>query len=331
VTATSAWVEGLRRVRRAPALVAGVWLVTVAVTVPPAVVLHDAVRDHLGSSVEADAAADGANWMWMEEFNASDEPLARTLRPDVIGFAPVLDNTSALADAAARPTVVVIAGSVFLLLLTFLSGGLIDRLARDRALHPHGFFAACGGLWFRMLRLSVVSAIIYAAVFGSLHPWLFDGVFRSLTQDTTVERTAFIVRGGLYVVLCAVIAACSMVFDYAKVRLVVEDRRSVLAAIAASVRFIRRHPGAAAGVYSMNVASVLVVLIIYAAIAPGAGAAGWPMWGAFVVSQAFIAARLAVKLTFWASEAALFQSRLAHAGFVRRPLARWPDPAAISA
>ena len=331
MTAIAAWLEGLRRVRRGPALVAGVWLLTIAVAVPPSLALRASITDHLGASLEADAAADHVNWIWMQEFNASSEPLARTLRPDVIGFAPVVDNASALADAATPPAVVVIAGTVYLLLLTFLSGGLIDRLARNRPLESYGFFAACGGLWFRMLRLYAVSAVFYGAVFASLHPWLFDSVFRSLTRDTTVERTAFFVRAGLYLVLSAVIAACSLVFDFAKVRLVVEDRRSVLASIASAIRFIRRNPGAAIGVYATNVATFLGVLAVYAAVAPGAGGAGWSMWGAFVVSQAFIAARVAVKLAFWASEAALFQSRLAHAGFVRRPLACWPDPAAITA
>jgi hypothetical protein len=36
-----------------------------------------------------------------------------------------------------------------------------------------------------------------------------------------------------------------------------------------------------------------------------------------------------VKLAFWSSETALFQSRLAHAGYVARPAEVWPEsPAA---
>jgi hypothetical protein len=38
-----------------------------------------------------------------------------------------------------------------------------------------------------------------------------------------------------------------------------------------------------------------------------------------------------VKLVFWASETALFQSRLAHAGYVARPLPTWPDSPAADA
>ena len=55
------------------------------------------------------------------------------------------------------------------------------------------------------------------------------------------------------------------------------------------------------------------------------------MWAAFAIGQAYILARLWVKLLFWASETALFQSRLAHAGYVARPEPAWPDSPAADA
>jgi hypothetical protein len=321
------WLDGLGRVRRAPALVCGLWLTALAVTIPPALVLRASISAHLGSSVEANAAADGVNWDWMQEFRSSEQPLATTLRPDVIGFATVLDNASAMADMNTRPQVVILSSAVYVLLLIFLSGGMIDRLARDRAVRAHGFFSACGGLAFRVFRLSVIAGLVYAALFGSVHAWLLDDVFRNTTRNLSVERTAFLVRIVLYVVFFLVVGAFNMLFDYAKVRLVVEDRRSVVAAM----RFIRVQPRFAAGVYAMNVVSFGVVLGVYALVAPGAGSSGWPIWGAFIVGQAYIATRQAVKLLFWASETAAFQSRLAHAGFVRRRMPQWPESASVEA
>jgi hypothetical protein len=329
MTARRVWLEGARRVWRAPALLIGLWLATVGVAVAPSVALGEAIKDHLGSSLEADAAADGVNSRWMQEFRSSDQTLAPTLGPNVIGFAAVLDNAGALADGLPRPWIVVACGAVYLFLLTFLSSGLIDRLARDRPLHAYGFFAACGGFWFRMLRLTALSGVFYLAIFESLQPWLLSSVYRSLTRNMTVEREAFVVRVAAYVVLLLAIGACSLVFDYARIRLVVEDRRSALGSLAAAIRFVARHPGTALATYALNVLAVGVVIAAYAAAAPGAGRGGWLTWAAFAVGQAFIIARLAVKLMFWSSGAALFQSQLAHAGFVRRPVPEWPDPAAI--
>ena len=59
--------------------------------------------------------------------------------------------------------------------------------------------------------------------------------------------------------------------------------------------------------------------MIYALVAPGGGGAGSSMWMAFAIGQLYVLARLWVKLVFWASETALFQSQLAHAGYVNRP------------
>ena len=85
--------------------------------------------------------------------------------------------------------------------------------------------------FFRFLRLAIVMFAVYGLLFGYLHPWLFDRVYPRLIRDVNVERTAFFIRAGLYLVFGLVLGACNLVFDYAKVRAVVEDRRSALGAL----------------------------------------------------------------------------------------------------
>ena len=84
-----AWTNGLGRVLRAPALVLVLWICSLAITIPPAIALNDAIGRHLGSSMEADAALDGTNYDWLQEFRAQASSLGRSLRTDVIGFAAV--------------------------------------------------------------------------------------------------------------------------------------------------------------------------------------------------------------------------------------------------
>jgi hypothetical protein len=50
-----------------------------------------------------------------------------------------------------------------------------------------------------------------------------------------------------------------------------------------------------------------------------------------MIGQVYVLGRLWVKLVFWASETALFQSRLAHAGFVARAEPVWPESPAADA
>ena len=42
--------------------------------------------------------------------------------------------------------------------------------------------------------------LVYAFLFGAVHPWLFDRLYPRLTHEVTVERTAFFVRVALYLV-----------------------------------------------------------------------------------------------------------------------------------
>jgi hypothetical protein len=75
----------------------------------------------------------------------------------------------------------------------------------------------------------------------------------------------------------------------------------------------------------------VIVTALYGVIAPGAGSSGLTMWAAFAIGQLYVLARLWVKLMFWASETALFQGRLAHAGYVAAPQPTWPDSPAAEA
>ena len=69
-----------------------------------------------------------------------------------------------------------------------------------------------------------------------------------------------------------------MIFDYAKVRAVVEDRRSMLSAIGAAAGFIRRNAGAAVMLFLLNFGAFALTIGVYALVAPGAGRAGLMMW-----------------------------------------------------
>ncbi len=315
----------MRRVNRAPAILMAVWVLTVLVTLPLALALRGMLADHLGRSLSADTAASGVNYDWMQEFADQAAGLGVTFKPTIIGVGAVLDNLSAFIDNTTRPVVITGAASAYLILWIFVAGGIIDRFARDRATRAHGFFSACGVFFFRFLRLAVIQWLVYAFLFVYMHAWLFDRLFQRITHEVNVERTAFLVRVALYGVFGILVSACTIIFDYAKVRAVVEDRRSMLGAIGAAVGFIRRNYAAAVGLFIVNFAMFAVVIAIYALIAPGAGGAGLSIWIGFTIGQAYIAARLWVKLLFWASETALFQSRLAHAGYVARPEPTWPE------
>jgi hypothetical protein len=317
--------DGMRRVAAAPAVWFGVFVLTFLLALPLGLVLRGMIGESLGVSLAADTAASGVNADWWSTFSSQASGLGVTFTPRIIGFGAVLSNISAVLDARPQALVVTAAAAAYLLLWTFLSGGILDRYARNRPLRTAAFFSACGVYFFRFLRLAVFAGAGYLFLFGPFHRWLFDGLYAWATRDWTVERNAFFLRLALYAVFGGAVISFNLWLDYAKVRAVVEDRRSMIGALAAACRFIGRNPARTAGLYVADAVLFLAVVAVYAAVASDAGGTGWQMWAAFAVSECYLLARIWVKLVFCASEVSLFQALLAHAGYAAAPLPVWPE------
>jgi hypothetical protein len=325
----TSFLDGLKRTVSAPAVLIGVFLVTFAMTVPLALTVRGMLQDHLGASLAAHDAADGANYDWWQEFMSQAAGLGTTFTPAVVGFAAVLDNVSGVLDGEGQIAPVAGALGAYLIVWTFIVGGVIDRYARQRPTRSHGFFAASGVFFMRFSRLAVIAGLVYWFLFRYVHTWLFDNWLGAATRDLDIERQAFAWRVLMYAIFGVLLVAANTLFDYAKIRAVVEDRRSMLGALTASGRFITRNPVRVFGLYAVNALLFLAVIGIWALVAPAAGRAGVAMWLAFGVAQLYVIARLLVKLHVLASQTALFQASLAHATYTAVPQPVWPEsPAA---
>jgi hypothetical protein len=325
----SSWRDGLRRVAAAPAVIAGMYFITLVAALPLALSLRDTLQDHLGTSLAAGEAADGVNYDWWQEFSGQASGIGTTFTPTIIGFATTLDSVSGLLDRRALSTPIVWALAVYLGAWVFMTGGILDRYARGRRIGASGFFAASGIFFFRFLRLGVAAGIAYWFLFAYVHEWLFARWSVNVTRDIPVERTVFYWRVLMYAIFIALLAAVTVAFDYAKVRAVVEDRRSMAGALIAALRFIVRNPSRVMGLYAINVVLFLAVVAVWALINQGAGGAGVWMWTGVAVSQGYILLRLIVKLQVLASETALFQRSLAHWGYSAVPIAAKPEPPVV--
>jgi hypothetical protein len=321
----SALADGLRRVARAPAVLAGTFALTLLVALPLSLALRGMIAAHFGPSLAADAAARSADYDWWQEFSAQATGLGTTFVPSIIGFGAVLQNISNLADNAPLATTIAGVTAAWLVLWSFLSGGIIDRVARNRATRARGFFGACGAHFPALIRLGLISLVVYWLVFRWIHPWLFESLFMRATRNIAVEREAFLIRLLLYLVFALVLIAVNVIFDYARVRIVVEDRRSAVGALLAGSRFAGHHTGAVATLYALNAILFLLLVAAYGIVTLVVSPAGRAAWLALVAGEAYILARHYLKLTFYASETAMFQARLAHADYTAAPPVVWPE------
>lgn len=331
MSALAAVRTGIRRVNGAPALLFGVYLTTLLVALPLSLALRGMIETHLGRSLAADAALAQTNHEWWQEFSAQASGLGTTFRPSIVGFGAILENVSNVLDNV--PLAATISGvtAAWLVIWSFLTGGIIDRLARDRKTRSAGFFAACGMHVWRLLRLGVIAALVYYVLFETVHRWIFEDAYEWITRDMDVERAAFLTQLAGYAVFGFLLLFFNVIFDYARIRIVVEDRRSALGALAAAAKFVRRHVRPVAGVYTLDACVYLLAVALYGILAPRAPRDGLSMWGVLIAGQLYILARHYVKLLFYGSQAALFQSALAHAAYTAAPSLVWPESPAAEA
>ena len=313
---------------RAPVLALSMLAATFLLALPLGLVMERSLDAHLGRSLQADAAATGWNTGWAAEYGAQAKGIERTFTYEILGFGGTLAIVSDLIDNVALDPTLTLIAAISIALWVVLSGGLLDRLARGRPVRTAQFFSACAVYAVRFARLAIIIGAAYFALFRWLHPFLFDRVFRHFIRDMTSERDAAMLRIGLYAIFLLALAIVGAVADFAKVRTVVEDRRSMLGAVGASVRFIRRRVFRVAGLFLLNGLAWLVILRLWLSVAP---AAATPAWWAFLITELYLLARVCAKLAFMASEVVFFQGDLAHAQYTAAPEIVWPDAPAAEA
>ncbi len=327
-TAVGALIEGWRRALAAPVLALAVLGLTLATAFPLAIAVSRQVEAQLGSSETAARLLGGWDTDWAGDFESGAQGAGRTLTHEILGFGGTLATLSAIADATGPDPSLVAAILVYAGVWLFVSGGIMDRLARARPVRAAAFFAACGVFVWRFLRLSVVTVSAYALLFLWVHPLLFGSLYPRLIRNSTEEHQAFLVRAALYVVFFALVACLTAIVDFAKVRIVVEDRRSAIGALVAGWRFVVRRAGRVLLLYVLNLVVLAVILRLWLQASPSAAAATWVV---LLVGQLYLLLRVWARLAFVASEIVFFQGELAHAQYAALPEPVWPDSPAAEA
>ena len=270
------------------------------------------------------------NYDWWQEFSAQATGLGTTFVPSIVGFGAVLDN---LEQPARQPADWrhdcrghrCVAGD---LVVPVGRRHRSATRARGRRGAP-GFFAACGTHFWRFARLGLVALLVYDVLFAGVHCMAVRRLYPRLTRNLTVERTAFLIRLGCYAVFGLLLVLCNLVFDYARIRIVVEDRRSAVGACCRSpIRAAQSRRALAVSAERTRLSLPRAALRL---LAPGAPRSGVRMWLTLGLGELYIFLRHYLKLLFYASETAFFQGAVAHASYTAAPAVVWPESPAAEA
>jgi len=306
----AAFADGWGRVLRAPAILFGVFAVTWLVAFPAGRLVEESGRE-LSSGLLG----------LIEGLPTGFYP---TFTPTLLGTERFVRRGYAFLAGGPFDVGLVAAAATTILVWTFLLGGILDRYARRRPTRAQAFFGASGVIFFRFLRLGAIASLGYVVLFGIVHPLFFPTDYPWVSGVNDAAGASPLLTP-LYAVFLLLVGFWSAVVDYARIRAVVEDRRSMLGALLAGWRFVTVHPLQTFGLYLLNAAAFgLLVWIAMMAFTSGMSVVGF-----VAAANFFLLVRLALKLAFFASQTAFFQRSLAHADYTAAPQLLWPEsPAA---
>jgi hypothetical protein len=311
--------DGFRSLRSNWGLVVVVLVTNLALALVVAVPLAFQLEAELEHKGAAGAMMYGFDYDWWSSWSERQQGPAAALAPDILGTGFVLKNLELLlkgwlpgglfasGDPPVPPLLLGL-GIVYMVVQAFLTGGLIGVFRRPRGgwtvrglLHGSGFYFG------RMVRLSLVSLVAVWVAFALHAP--FARFVDRLAREAVSERTAVLLTLGRYALLLAALVLLHMVLSHARVLVVREERLSVLVATLSSLAFCLRRFWSALGQYAAAALAAVLLLGLFALADSSLTVIGFSTQiVAFVLFEAFVAARIAIRLWLLASQLELQQA-----------------------
>ena len=311
VSPIRALIAGMVDVLRAPLLIIGVAVMMVIITAPFAAVLQSRLQESLSVQPQISLNDTEIDPEWWMQFREHARGLEATFTPAVLGFAATLDGISNLLDGKAIPAALILPLVLSILAWSFLWGGVLERFRAGRGLGAGGFIRAGASHFISFVAIAIVAAVINMVLFLTVHRVLFGPVYNALAAPFGDERDLFVARVVLYLIFFTMIGLVSLVADYARVAAVYRSA-SPFALLRISWAFIRAHMTAVMALFVLTGVIFVAITVAYGTleVAGGSAVGGWR---AVAIGQAYVLVRLAIRLTFAASELRLFSANQAAA------------------
>ena len=199
-----------------------------------------------------------------------------------------------------------VVGLVYLTVAIFLNGGVLGIFVRKKEVFSARLFFGSAGQYFgRFVRLfffSVGFLLIVLLVDRGL-----SALLGWISGDSEPLRVTL--RLLRFLVFLFLIFLVQMVFDYAKIETVLEDRRRMLTTGLAAWGFVFRHFGETLGLYYGLGFVGLVFFVVYTVLGRFVGAStSIGIFVLFLWQQLYAFGRVGVRLLFFASQTVLYRT-----------------------
>lgn len=303
--------RGYSKVFQHPLVMLGVWFVLFLYSGFGTLALKEYLEASIGKSVVADSLKHGFDMEWYREFYEGARGLASNFSPTVVGPGPVFDSLENWLEGnwfVFSPSLILFLLG-FYILWSYLVGGILDRYHQS-GVHRKvvDFHTAAARFFPRMLSLAIIPWPVYGLVYGKFEGWLFSRIEQWTRNDIHEWHVMLWTLAG-YLVSLFLIIFTSVVFDYARIITVVDNRWNMFFSIYRGLVFVVLHPMQTLGIYFVLGGCTLTLGAFYAWWSPGVGEHNpLAVLVSFILSQVYMALHIIVKLGFYGCQLALYES-----------------------
>ena len=238
--------------------------------------------------------------------SAMNAKLAGNLDMDFL-FEFLFNNENVIAT---QMSMLLLVPALYWLFGLFLSGGAFSVFASEERYTPSRFWAGAATYFGRFFRLALYSLPVLAVLFCV--QYLELGVQRIIWGKGAYQNIAY--WGGW--TRLGITALCMMlfgaIFDYARIHVVMHDERKMRVSIWEGVKFTFGNFFVAFGLAFIVFLAGAVLLALYNPLANSFSAAnGFIIFLLFLLQQAYMFCRMALKLGLFASATHFYQQRAA--------------------
>lgn len=303
-------IKGFRNTSGLAQMIVLLLVINFAFSLILAVPMYHSLKDSFGSSLAGDRMAEGFDFLWWEEYRDEAQGLEQTFTPSIIGKGAILNNLEGLIQLRVfdLPPVILVFGLLYIILHTFLAGGILSLLKKaDHKFSLRKFFKGAGSHFFRFFLLMLLSWVFFLIISKSVKGGL-DSLLTGMRENGFSEVAPFYWGLVFSAVILFLFLFIQMVFDYARIKVVLDDSGNVLASSVGAFGFVFRHLGSTLGLfYLLFIAQIAftMIYILVQGIIPQASFAGVVL--GFFVQQVFIFGLIGIRCWLYSSEMELYR------------------------
>ncbi len=274
-----------------------------------AIPMYTSLEESIGHSEVGDRMVKGFDYIWWEEFRDQSKGIEKSFSPSILGKGAVLDNFVHLIHfgETSLPRVILVFGALYILLHTFLSGGIISVIGKNNPVFSmRGFFSGAGKFASRFFLLMIISWVFFFLVI-SFKDFLSSLVSR-VSNTAGSEIFPFYLSLISSIFVYAVFLFFQMVFDYARIKTVIEDSRNVLQTTKDAFIFVFKNIGSTMGLFYLLLLTNLVLTVVYILLKeliPQTSAVS--ITAIFIVQQMFIGSFIWIRCWLYSSQLELYK------------------------